>query len=144
RPDERREYEIREVLALREGQIGDTGDRGSDPECLERPPQGAAQRPLGDRDHQRRRDDEVAAHVAEPPRPPHRTEVRAGDLPAGEQAADSDGRADRGTHYTGKHGEGYHVPHAFERGAELRDSEEEIRTQERLERVARRDPEDGV
>jgi hypothetical protein len=65
-------------------------------------------------------DNQVAAHVAQPPHPEGRAYVVPGQLAAQAQARHADGRADQGADDRREHDERQHVAHPAQRAAELR------------------------
>ena len=140
RPEEQREDDVAKRAVLASDENAGEGQRHSEPDGLPHP--GAAQLRQWTRrqDEQRGRDDQVAARVTQPPDPPRGGDRVGRDLAAGPQAE----HADRGAHDRAqpsrKEYERDDVAHPAERGAESH-AGEQVGAGQRLERVARRDPE---
>ena len=83
-------------------------------------------------------DDEVAAHVAEPPGSPDGADLAGVDLVADEQAGDADRRAHHRAHPTGEDREADDVADPIERRPEVDEALQQVGADDRLERVAER------
>ena len=88
---------------------------------------------------QRGRNQQRAGRIAEPPGPPERAELRPRLDPAGAQARDADGGADRRAEQRTEHDEPERMAEPVERMAEPREPADQVRRDNGLERVARRD-----
>ena len=111
------------------------GGSGLD-ELLTSPLKGPVPRP----EHDEGREDEIAGGIAQPPGQPDGPELRPRNVPAECQAREPDGGADGRARQGGEPHEREDVARAIEHRRAIRQAADEVRPHQRLQRIARRDP----